>query len=75
MKTKMNVNSANNLRIKQSFDFLLINESKLTNGQIKFVNSLKAESKRSCLTDKQVRCLFDLEKSLKPNRTLLIHCQ
>ena len=73
MKTKMNVNSANDMRIKEAFDYLLVNESKLTSGQIKFVKSLKAESKRTCLSEKQIRCLLDLQKSLQPNRTLLIH--
>jgi hypothetical protein len=73
MKTKMTVRGANNTRLKACFDFLLVNEGKLTEGQFKFVKSLKAESKRNCLSDKQVQCLFDIEKSLQPNRLLLIH--
>jgi hypothetical protein len=73
MTTKMSINGATNMRVKQCFDYLLLNRDRLTNSQLKSVLILKAESKVNCLTDLKIKSLLDLQKSLTPNKTLLIH--
>jgi hypothetical protein len=68
----MTINSANNMRTKSAFDYLKLNEDKLSDSQKKFVKSLKIENKKHFLSDRQMQCLFEIEKSLRPNRILLI---
>ncbi|GEM_PF-3471608 len=67
MKTKINVNSATDMRIKETFDFLQVHQHDLSDSQIEFVKSLKKQFKTRGLTGKQTQCLFDIKKSLSPS--------
>lgn len=60
------------LRIQESFDFLRVHKTELTPSQTEFVTSLRKAHKERGLSDKQLQCLFDIVKHLKPDETLTI---
>lgn len=56
--------------IKDLFDTLYLNESKLTPGQTDFVDSVKKQFKKSkSVSDKQIEVLRDIKKSLQFNKS------
>jgi len=72
MKTKINVNSATDMRVKQCFDFLKVHQTELTSSQLELVTSLKKQFQTRGLTEKQIQCLYDITKYLKPSETLRV---
>jgi hypothetical protein len=73
MKTKINnINSATDMNTKECFDFLQVHQSDLTVSQVDLIKSLKKQFKERGLTEKQIQCLFDIAKYLKPSETLRV---
>ena len=72
MKTKINVRSATDMRIKEAFDYLQVHRSELTPAQVEFVLSLKKQFKTRGLSERQMECLFDIVKMLKPPESLRV---
>ena len=72
-KAKITIRDATFLRIRDAFDFCRVNEKDLTSSQLEFVKSLRRQYKeRGELTEKQMQCLWDIMKYLKPNETLRV---
>ena len=69
---KVNLDNANDMRIKECFDYLQVHELDLKDSQIEFIKSLKKQFRTTGLSEKQVRCLFDIVKYMKPAETLII---
>ena len=56
--------------VKDLFDTLYLNESKLTPGQTDFVDSVKKQFKKSrSVSEKQIEILRDIKKSLLLNKS------
>jgi hypothetical protein len=71
--SKLTTGSAVHLQIRDAFDFCKVHEDDLTPWQGSFVKGLKSDFvRRGDLTEKQLNALFDLVKSLTPEKTLII---
>lgn len=56
---------AKNIEIKETFDFLYLNEKKMTANQFDFVQSLKKYyAKNKTLSEKQQKTLLEIKKYL-----------
>jgi len=62
---KINIMERNNISIKETFDFLYLNERLLSLNQIEFIRGLqKYFKKHKTLSEKQTTALFEIRKYL-----------
>ena len=68
MKSKITVNNATEMRIREAFDFLRVCQEDLTDAQIEFIKGLRKQFReRGSLSERQMQCLWDIQKLLKPS--------
>lgn len=68
--TKININSASIMRIRECFDFLRIYDSELTDSQRELVKSLRKQHIERGLSDKQEKILLDIARFPKTDESL-----